>query len=106
MPCYTTRTITLDFKAADAELLAKAMDKAGLRAHGVGDLLNLARRVVQTGQISFTGSTMTEAKALELAGATQRAYAAEVVQYAAKRFGFNVKASQDQRQFTLTKRSF
>ena len=105
MPCYTTRTITLDFKAADAELLAKALEKAGLRNHAQGrSLIDLARRVIADGKISIAG--VSEERAIELVGKAKVAYAAEVVQFAGRKFGFNVKASADQRRFTLNKRTF
>jgi hypothetical protein len=96
MPCYTERVVTLAFQAADATLLTKALVAAGASAHVGGDLTNLARRIVQTGELRLAG--MTEGQAVEFAAKVKREYAREVVQFAAKRFGFNVQTDKRNQQ--------
>ena len=107
MPCFTERTVTLDFTVADEGVLLRALDAIGLAAHVNADLADIARRIVETGRLSITGATMTQDRAEEWARKLKVAYAEDAVKTAAKKFGWNVTVDQKNPQvLNLGRRSF
>lgn len=110
MPCYTRQTSTVELgPQTDTQLLRAAVEELGYRtsnldggfAFSQGDTAGL-----------FTGGTFREGK-LSVVGSEkwttqhqhqlQRAYSAQVVKAAAKRFGWAVK-QPNPNQFQVTRR--
>jgi hypothetical protein len=108
MPCYSRVSSTVEFGAkTDATLLAKAMESLGyvitkaangFRArhaqHGAVATFAAGKLTLVTGPLASGPIDVNEIK---------RAYSAQVVQTAAKRFGWSVKQTSDT-QFQVTRR--
>ena len=92
MPCYATRLVTMELKAANAELLRDALQACGLQYHegAVERIIAAGRVVVPAGQ---------EQKVVEL----RKVYAEKVVRTAARRFGFQV-TQRGERQLAVSRR--
>lgn len=105
MPCWTERTVTLDLKVADEGVLVRALKATGLAIHAGLSPQMLARRIVETGTITFIN--VEEDRAQELAARVKVAYANEAVRTAAKRFGWTTaKSTVVQGAVELTRKSF
>ena len=95
MACYQIQTVSVEFRAAHAGLLEKAIAAAGLRIRWSHDgRLNLSNGM----EIDTTNGTATiqEGQQSEL-NALKRAYAAEALKQAAKQNGWTYTAQTKSR---------
>ena len=90
MPCYARRTISIDFKGGDPDLVVEAMVEAGLCAAHGGNNKALAMRIIQTGKIE------TPDYLADKVGVMKRAYARLAVEQAARRFRWKVQKKENQ----------
>ncbi len=86
MPCYTVRRVGFSIKAADAEILAEALESVGWTrgAHGA-TLLDVAKYIIAQGEIRVPASQEDRVTRL------QRAYAEKAVMKTASLYGWLVK---------------
>lgn len=92
MPCYQVRTLGIDLALADRGLLLT-----------VSDALELNRRGAWITDRQLHSRTLSAGQLEQLAGEVKRAYAAEAVKVAAKRFGWQL-THQSAQQFTAQRR--
>jgi hypothetical protein len=86
MPCYTVRRVGFEIKAADAEVLAEALEAVGWTrgAHGAS-VLDVAKYIIEQGEIRVPASQEDRVTRL------QRAYALKAVMKTARMYGWVVK---------------
>lgn len=112
MPCYTERTVTVALEAADIEVLGRALKGLGftnvIERDGAWSAVTTDgdRIYIGDGTVSLRGSTVSRRSVEAVAGSIKRAYAAEAVRTAAKRYGWNVKTNPQTGQLTLNRKSF
>ncbi len=87
MPCNAVRVVTMELKAANAELLADALQACGLQYHE-----GAVERIIKAGLVAVPVGQ--EHKVVEV----RRAYAELVVRTAARRLGFQVRDRQGSRE--------
>lgn len=106
MPCDTERTISVDLKVADDQLLAKALAARGFYVDRLRPGTLTLRRieakagevnsaVISDGQIEVSAGSYgyiadEQATVEKFAGEVKRAYAAEAVKTAAAKYGWSV----------------
>ena len=95
MPCYTRQTTTVEFTGENAALLEEALVEAGLCVHGEAKLW--AQRVIDRGALTIAVGR------IDLADKLKRTYAELAVKKAAKRYGWQLKATGP-RKFAMTRR--
>ena len=111
MPCYTIRTIGVDLTVADAEVLLRGLERAGIAvtvdAEGAihGTTRDGERFTITAGQVVMRGAYVTEEQVAAMAGRIKDAYGVEAVKTAAKRFAFDVQFDkQDAKHFVLARK--
>lgn len=102
MPCDTRTTVSVALAAADRELLFQALMALGWQPREAGGLIQVY--VPNVGAVTITGDKLnirtysylaSEQKAEELANQIRRAYSVEVVKSQAKKFGWQLKQTSD-----------
>ncbi len=105
MPCYEERKITLKFEAANLDLLTKALESMGYSVKRQGERLAFFG---DEGSGTFQAGTITATSTMEeKLGGLKQAYSREVVKFAARKFGWNVKAQPgNANKMVVTRRTF
>jgi len=102
MPCDSRVTVSVNLSAADRELLFKVLMGLGWQPREISNMIQVY--VPEFGAVTITGGKLnigtysylaSEAKAEELANKIRRAYSAEVVKSQAKKFGWQLKQTAD-----------
>lgn len=104
MPCYSRINTTVEFgPSTDAALLAAALKGLGYTVTQIGKSLSFAKYEGDVITGTYANGRMTVSGSVDQ-NAMKRAYSAEVVKAAAKRFGWQVKQTNEV-QFQVTRRS-
>lgn len=93
MPCYTIKEISTNLAASNKELLIKALERANYSIMFQDDETITARNArhtitIEDGMITVSGADANATSIQEIASRIKASYATEVVNYAAKRYGF------------------
>jgi hypothetical protein len=110
MPCYTISEVRAELSVADPEILLRALKAAGYQSitaeAGIIAAATPEGRLFQirAGQVQMYG--LDQRAVEDEATRITKAYGAEVIRTAAKRYGFALKQNPKQpTQFTLKRRS-
>lgn len=103
MPCYTERKITVELQAANRELLLKGLTALGITATESRRGLVLTRGRQTLGVLADGRLELEYGVDVALANEIKQAYSGQVVQAAARRFGWTIKQEQPN-QFLIQRR--
>jgi hypothetical protein len=106
MPCFTVRTVTVDFRVANREVLVRGLTAAGFRVSVEGETVYAYSRTGQ--QLILRGGKARTVEGQEaVVNEAKRAYANEAVRTAARKFNFGVQQdARDRNHVTISRRSF
>lgn len=111
MPCDSVREIGVDLRAADPEILLRALERAGFSGARVTEEAIYAstaigqRITITDGQVQMRGAYIERAEVERVAATVTRAYAEEAVVTACKRYGYSWAKAADGR-LNLSRRGF
>ena len=97
MPCDTIQSSTINLgNVGDKALLLKALEGLGYRGEIDGDTITFASRFGGAGTIYADGRVELTGRATQLDENTiKRAYSTEAVKLAAKKFGWSIKQTAE-----------
>ncbi len=104
MPCYTVRTVTVELEAANEAVLIQGLKAAGFRVVQSPDGLLVTKG--GRGARIASGRIILDERDRSLIPEIKRAYAAEAVRSAARRYGWHVTQDRtDAAHLTIHRRA-
>lgn len=103
MPCWTVRETSVELAAADPDILRRGLEAAGFELSMYGSAL----LVMRGGQIVAeleNGRVTVNRGDTGIVNEIKRAYSAEVVKVAAKRFGYSLTTNKQTGKVTAGRR--
>jgi hypothetical protein len=104
MPCYTVRETTVDLGAADRKILIDGLRAAGFTVVDQGDFLDLRKNDGTSATVRPDGRVAFYAGQERVVNEIKRAYSAEAVRVAAKRFGYTLTTDRQTGRITAGRR--
>jgi hypothetical protein len=103
LPCWTVRETSVELDAADPDILRRGLEAAGFELSNYGNAL----LVMRSGQIVAeieNGRVTVNRGDTAIVNEVKRAYSAEVVKIAAKRFGYSLTTNKQSGKITAGRR--
>lgn len=104
MPCWTVRETTVDLDAADADVLKRGLEAAGFATSLYEEATTLILRGGRIVAEITDGKVTVNASETGVINEIKRAYSAEVVRTAAKRFGYSLTTNKQTGKITAGRR--
>lgn len=103
MPCWTVRETSVELGAADPDVLRRGLEAAGFELSMYGSALLVMRGGQIVAEIENGRATVNRGDT-DVVNEIKRAYSAEVVKTAAKRFGYSLTTNKQTGKITAGRR--